>query len=185
MTSTTGDTAASAVPGAPPGAAPAGPAGGGASGLPPALGTAERALTRLLLDVLAETGTTEQTWYAFQRLSVFESAPTRDAFCRDLRDELELDDPSAAALLDEIVAEGLMREVSDPAGGDARISLTAAGESRRARIRGSVGALVTELVASFDPQDIEITTRTLAGLTRRARALTSGGSVRRSRSVAS
>lgn len=153
----------------------AGPAGiaaaSGAAGLPPALGTAERAMTRLLLDVLAQAGTPELTWYAFQRLSVLQPAPTPDAFRRDLGDELELDDAAAAALLDEIVAAGLMHEVSGPDGGDAQIALTAAGQSARARIRGSVAALIAELVESFDPQDIEITTRTLTGLTERARAL--------------
>jgi DNA-binding MarR family transcriptional regulator len=142
-----------------------------AAGLPPALGTAERAMTRLLLDVLAETGTPEMTWYAFQRLSVLQPAPTPDAFRRDLGHELELDDASAAALLDEIVAAGLMHEVGDPDGGEARVALTAEGESVRARIRRSVAALVAQLVESFDPKDIEITTRTLAGLTERAREL--------------
>ena len=128
-------------------------------------------MTRLLLDVLAQTGTPELTWYAFQRLSVLQPAPTPDAFRRDLGDELELDGAAAAALLDEIVAAGLMREVSGPDGGEARIALTAAGQSARARIRGSVAALIAELVESFDPEDIEITTRTLTGLTERARAL--------------
>lgn len=142
-----------------------------AAGLPPALGTAERAMTRLLLDVLAETGTPEPTWYAFQRLSVLRPAPTPDAFRRDLGDELELDQRSAAALLDEIAAAGLMHEVSDRDGGEARIALTTAGDSVRSQIRRSVAALVAELVQSFDPKDIEITTRTLAGLTKRAREL--------------
>ena len=50
MTNTTNDAAAVPAAGAP---------RGGAAGLPPALGTAERAMTRLLLDVLAETGTPE------------------------------------------------------------------------------------------------------------------------------
>jgi DNA-binding MarR family transcriptional regulator len=162
MTNTTNDATAS----------PAGSAAAsGAAALPPALGTAERAMTRLLLDVLAQAGTPELTWYAFQRLSVLEPAPTPDAFRRDLGDELELDGTAAAALLDEIVAAGLMHEVSGPDDGEARIALTAAGQSARTRIRGSVAALITELVESFDPEDIEITTRTLTGLTERARAL--------------
>lgn len=162
MTDTANDAAAGApgVPGAP-----------GAGGLPPALGTAERAMTRLLLDVLAETGTTELTWYAFQRLSVLQPAPTPDAFRRDLGNELELDDASASALLDQIMAAGLMHEVSGADDSATRIALTAAGEDVRARIRRSVAALVAELVEPLDPKDIEITTRTLTRLTERARAL--------------
>lgn len=162
MTNTTNDAVAAPAPGAP---------RGGAAGLPPALGTAERAMTRLLLDVLAETGTPELTWYAFQRLSVLHPAPTSDAYRRDLGNELELDDASAAVLLDQIVAAGLMHEVSDPDGGGARVALTAEGESVRARIRRLVAAMVAELVEPFDPEDIEITTRTLTGLTERAREL--------------
>jgi DNA-binding MarR family transcriptional regulator len=163
MTNTTNDVAggtASGAPGAP-----------GAAGLPPALGTAERSMTRLLLDVLADTGTPELTWYAFQRLSVLRPAPTPDAFRRDLGHELELDDASAAALLDEIMAAGLMHELSGPDGGGARMALTAAGEDLRARIRRSVAGLVAELVEPIDPKDIEITTRTLTRLTERAREL--------------
>jgi DNA-binding MarR family transcriptional regulator len=136
-----------------------------------ALGLAERALTRLLLDVLAETGTPEQTWYAFRRLAVFESAPAPDAFRRDLREALDMNGPSAAALLDEILAAGLMREASDPAGGDTRIELTVAGQALLGRIQGSVAALVGGLVASFDPADIQTTIRTLTSLTEGARAL--------------
>src|SRR5216683_1633412 len=101
-------------------------------GLGPALGMAERTLTRGLLSVLAETGTPTETWYAFQRLSVFGAAPTAAAFRADLSDSLDLDGPAAAALLDGIVAAGVMHEVSDPAGGDARIALTAAGERLQA-----------------------------------------------------
>jgi DNA-binding MarR family transcriptional regulator len=69
------------------------------------------------------------------------------------------------------MAAGLMHEVSDPDDGEVRIALTAGGESVRAGIRRTVAALVAELVESFDPKDIEITTRTLTGLTERARAL--------------
>lgn len=176
MTDTAHDAAAGSAgsrPGdsTPEGGAPGAPGAPGAGGLPPALGTAERAMTRLLLDVLAETGTPELTWYAFQRLSVLEPAPTPDAFRRDLGNELELDDASAAALLDQIITAGLMHEVSDPDDSEARIALTAAGEDVRTRIRRSVAALVAELVEQFHPKDIEITTRTLTGLTERAREL--------------
>jgi len=171
MTIRMNDSAAGPAGGTASSGAASAPGAPGAAGLPPALGTAERAMTRLLLDVLAGTGTPELTWYAFQRLSVLQPAPTPDAFRRDLGDELGLDEASAAALLDEIAAAGLMHEVSDPDNGEARIALTTAGESVRARIRRSVAALVAELVESFDPKDIEITTRTLTGLTERAREL--------------
>jgi DNA-binding MarR family transcriptional regulator len=139
--------------------------------LGPALGMAERTLRRGLVSVLAETGTPVLTWYAFQRLSVFDLAPTAAAFRRDLRETMDLDGAAAAGLLDEIVAAGLMHEVSDPAGGEARIARTAAGEERERRIRTSLAAGTGELIAPFDPRDIETTIRTLTALTERARAL--------------
>src|SRR5215472_1123341 len=142
MTIRMNDSAAGPAGGTASSGAASAPGAPGAAGLPPALGTAERAMTRLLLDVLAGTGTPELTWYAFQRLSVLQPAPTPDAFRRDLGHELELDDASATTLLDEIVAAGLMHEPGDPDGGTARVTLTATGENVRARIRRSVTALV-------------------------------------------
>lgn len=164
--------------------------------LGPALGMAERTLRRRLVSVLAETGTPVQTWYAFQRLSVFESAPTAAAFRRDLSETLDLDAPAAAALLDEITAAGLMheasdpagglmleasdpagggaREASDPVGGDARIAFTTAGDELQRRIRASLAAGTGELLAPFDPRDVETTIRTLTALTERARAQHAG-----------
>jgi DNA-binding MarR family transcriptional regulator len=139
--------------------------------LGPALGMAERTLTRGLRSVLAETGTPTDTWYAFQRLSVSSAAPTAAAFRADLSDSLDLDGPAAAALLDGIVAAGLMHEVSDPAGGDPRIAFTPAGVDLQARIRASLAAGTGELIAPFAPADIETTIRTLTALTERARLL--------------
>jgi hypothetical protein len=154
--------------------------------LGPALGLAERTLRRGLVSVLAETGTPIQTWYAFQRLSTFASAPAADAFRRDLGESLDLDAAAAAALLDEITAAGLMHEVSDPAGGDPagggpasggpadgdpRIALTAAGDDLQGRIRASLAAGTGELIAPLDPRDVETTIRTLTALTERARVL--------------
>jgi DNA-binding MarR family transcriptional regulator len=139
--------------------------------LGPALGLAERTLRRGLLSVLAETGTPLETWYAFQRLSVFDPAPTADAFRRDLSEMMDLDVPAAAALLDEIVAAGLMHEVSDRAGGGPRIAFTAAGEDLRGRIRASLAAGTGDLLAPFDPKEIEAAIRTLTALTERARVL--------------
>jgi DNA-binding MarR family transcriptional regulator len=136
-----------------------------------AIGQAENAMTRLLIDVLAETGTPENTWYAFRRLSGFAAAPSPAAFRQDVGDALNLDERAAAALLDEGVALGLMQEVADPAGGGPRVALTAAGEAARDRIRASVTAVISDLVASLDPADVRTTVQTLTSLTERAHAL--------------
>src|ERR1700722_10468165 len=137
----------------------------------PAIGLAENEMTRLLIDVLAQTGTPENVWYAFRRLSGFAAPPSPAAFRQDVGDALGLDEQAAAALLDEGVALGLLHEVTDPADGSPRVVLTSAGEAARGRIRASVTAVITDLVASLDPQDVRTTVQTLTALTNRARAL--------------
>jgi DNA-binding MarR family transcriptional regulator len=146
-----------------PAAWPAAPAG--ALGIGPAVGMAERALTRRLAGVLAETGTSALTWYALQRLSTFGTPPSVTAFRNDLRDELDLDEAAASALVDEIVAAGLVAEVD----GAAEVAFTKAGAARRGQIRASIAARAGQLTESLEPGDIETTIRTLTAITARAR----------------
>ena len=135
--------------------------------LGPPVGMAERALTRLLTGVLAETGTPALTWYACQRLGTFQAAPSPADFRRDLRDDLDLDEAAAAALLDEIVAAGLMETADDGTG----VVFTGAGAALRDEIRASLAVVLSELTGSLDPGDVATTIRTLATVTERARAL--------------
>lgn len=143
----------------------------GVPDLGPAIGQAEHAMTRLLIDVLEQTGTPENVWYAFRRLSGFATPPTPAAFRHDVGDALGLDERAAAAILDEGVALGFMHEVTDPADGAPRVALTPAGEAARGQIRSSVTAVITDLVAPLDPQDVRITVQTLTALADRARTL--------------
>jgi DNA-binding MarR family transcriptional regulator len=140
------------------------PAPAAALGLGPAVGMAERALTRRLAGVLAETGTSVLTWYALQRLSTFETPPSTAAFRKDLRDELDLDEAAVAALVDELVAAGLVAEVDG-----AEVAFTEAGAARRGQIRTSIAARAGRLTESLEPGDIETTIRTLTTITARAR----------------
>ena len=143
----------------------------------PAIGLAENEMTRLLIDVLAQTGTPENIWYAFRRLSGFAAPPSPAAFRQDVGDALGLDEQAAAALLDEGVALGLLHEVTDPADGSPRVALTTAGEAARGRIRTSVTAVIADLVASLNPQDVHVTVQTLTALTTQARTLRTSGQV--------
>jgi DNA-binding MarR family transcriptional regulator len=143
----------------------------GVPDLGPAIGQAENMMTRLLIDVLEQTGTPENVWYAFRRLSGFATPPTPAAFRHDVGDALGVDERAAAAILDEAVALGFMHEVTDPADGAPRVALTPAGEAARGRIRASVTAVITDLVAPLDPQDVRLTVQTLTALTERARTL--------------
>ncbi len=75
-----------------------------------AVGMAEAALSRLLAGVLAETGTSRETYLAFQRLPLLGGAAPADAYVTDLSDALALDQLSAPALVRSLQAAGAGRE---------------------------------------------------------------------------
>lgn len=128
-----------------------------------AVGQAESALTRLLAGVLAETGTTRQTYLAMQRLSAHGDHTDLEAYVHDLSDSLDLDLWVARELTNGLVAEGLVTLT------DKTVSLAPAGAQRRARIRDSIAAVMAPTWAAIDPADLETTVRTLRELTARAR----------------
>ncbi len=130
-----------------------------------AVGQAERVLTRLLSGVLAETGTTRETYLALQRLSVHGDRAVRDDYVRDLSDWLGLDLWAAGELADGMVDAGLL------ALSDGTIRLADGGAELREGIRQSIGTITGPLYAPLDPADIETTVRTLRGITSRAREL--------------
>jgi DNA-binding MarR family transcriptional regulator len=136
-----------------------------------AVGLAEAALTRLLAGVLAETGTSRETYLAFQRLRFLGGAAAMDAYVGDLSDALSLDGPAAAALAGSLQTAGLIHEFERDASGGPVVELTAAGAALLDRILGSVARVTAELTAPFDAADIETTIRTLQAVTERARQL--------------
>lgn len=135
-----------------------------------AVGLAEAALTRLLAGVLAETGTSRETYLAFQRLRFLGGAAAMDAYVGDLSDALSLDGP-AAALAGSLQTAGLIHEFERDASSGPVVELTAAGAALLDRILGSVARVTAELTAPFDAADIETTIRTLQAVTERARQL--------------
>jgi DNA-binding MarR family transcriptional regulator len=136
-----------------------------------AVGMAEAALTRLLAGVLAETGTSRLTYLAFQRLSLAGGAAPADAFVRDLRDALALDEEAATALAASLQTAGFTRELERDATAGPMVGLTDAGTALAGQIRRSVGRVTAELVAPLDPGDLETTIRTLQAVTQRARQM--------------
>jgi hypothetical protein len=149
--------AAPAVPAAP--AAPAAPVG---QAIGQAVGQAESVLTRLLAGVLAEKGTTRQTYLALQRLSALGGAADREGYVRDLSDWLDLDLWAAQELAATMVADGLLTRGET-------IGMTDEGAGLRAGIVGSVGTVMGPVWAALDPADLETTVRTLREITVRAR----------------
>jgi hypothetical protein len=130
-----------------------------------AVGQAQLVLTRLLSGVLAETGTTRETYLALQRLAVYGDVAGRDRYVRDLSEWLELDLWAAGELADGMVDAGLLTLAEET------IRLAEAGAGLRERIRQSIGAVTGPLYAPLDPGDIETTVRTLEDITSRAREL--------------
>jgi DNA-binding MarR family transcriptional regulator len=129
-----------------------------------AVGQAQASLTRLLTGILAETGTSHQTWLGLQRLAALDGRATRQAYQRDLSDWLLLDEPTATALADDLIAAGLAD--TDDYGG---VRLSAQGRGLREQVLTTSAKITGPMLATIDRDDLETTVRTLDEITRRAR----------------
>jgi len=125
------------------------------------LAFAERALTAVLRQHLAERDTAPETWYVFQLVSSRGPDFSREAMISDLAGSRNLDAASAAELLVRLEAEGLVR-------GDTHVEMTAQGEELYRGLREHVLAGTARLLGQFDIRDIETTVRTMRAITERA-----------------
>ena len=125
------------------------------------LAFAERTLTAVLREHLAERGAAPETWYVFQLVSSRGPEFSRAALVSDLAGSRNLDAASARELLARLEAEGLIR-------GDAHVELTAKGEELFRGLREHVLAGTARLLGQFDIRDIETTVRTMRAITQRA-----------------
>jgi hypothetical protein len=130
-----------------------------------AVGQAEASLTRLLSGILAESGTSRETYLGLQRLTALGGQATREAYERDLCDWLQLDVPGGRRLAADLVTAGLAA-----ADGDA-IGLTARGRALCERVLAASAKITGPMLATIAPTDIETTVRTLTEITRQVRAL--------------
>ena len=123
---------------------------------------AQRALTAVLTDHLAEAGTVPQTWYTLNTIATRGPAVERDALLAEVAQA-----PGAAGdeLLDRLAAEGLIRT------DNGSVSLTADGEVRHGELRTSIAGLTAKVLSPFPLDDIERTTRTLRAVTERAESV--------------
>jgi DNA-binding MarR family transcriptional regulator len=127
----------------------------------PTLAFAERTLTAVLRQHLAERQTTPETWYALQLIAMRGPRLAREALSRDLEGSQNLDADSTRELLARLEAEGLIR-------GGAELDLTAEGETLFRSLREYVTGPTAQLLSQFDPDDIDTTVRTLRAITERA-----------------
>jgi DNA-binding MarR family transcriptional regulator len=126
-----------------------------------ALAFAERTLTEILHEHLAQRGTKPETWYALQLIAAHGPGLPRQALIRDLERSRNVDSGSIAPLLAGLETDGLIR-------GDACIDLTAQGEALHRSLREYITGPTVRLLSQFDIHDIETTVRTVQAITKRA-----------------
>ena len=126
------------------------------------LAFAERALTAVLRQHLAERQTTPETWYALQLIATRGPGLDREALSQDLEGSPTLNADSTRDLLARLETDGLIR-------GDAEVDLTPEGEAVHRSLRESIAGPRNQLLSQFDVEDVETTIRTLQAITERAK----------------
>ena len=125
------------------------------------LAFAERTLTAVLRDHLAQRDVEPETWYALKLVAQGGPHAARSSLVRDLEGSPRLDAESTHTLLDQLATKGLIT-------GEDAVDLTEEGRVFFESLRDHVlGATVT-LLDQFDLRDVEITVRTCKAITQRA-----------------
>jgi hypothetical protein len=125
-----------------------------------ALGQAERTLSAILREHLAQRDTVPEAWYTLRLLATSGPAYPR----ADLAKRLEgpgFDADAAQSLLTRLEADGLIR-------GEAELDLTPAGDAQYQTLREYISRPSVQLLSQFDLDDIETTVRTLQAITAKA-----------------
>jgi DNA-binding MarR family transcriptional regulator len=125
------------------------------------LAFAERTLTAILRDHLAQRDTKPETWYALQLLATRGPRLSREELSRDLEGSRTLNPATTRELLARLEAEGLIS-------GAAYVDLTAEGAALHRGLREYLAAPTVRLLSQFDVRDVETTIRTLQAITKRA-----------------
>jgi DNA-binding MarR family transcriptional regulator len=125
------------------------------------LAFAERTMTAVLRQHLAERDATPETWYALQLIAQRGPGLARQALSDDLEGSRSLNPDSVRQLLARLEVEGLIH-------GDAEVDLTAEGSALHASLRDYIAGPTAQLLSQFDPDDINTTVRTLQAITERA-----------------
>ena len=125
-----------------------------------ALAFAERTLTTVLRDHLAQRDIEPETWYALQLIATRGPALARDELSSVLEGSPNLDADSTHELLAALQADGLID-------GDAHVDLTPEGAALHRSLREYVLRPTIDLLSQFELEDIETTVRTLKAITER------------------
>jgi DNA-binding MarR family transcriptional regulator len=125
-----------------------------------ALGLAERTLSAVLREHLAQRNTVPEAWYTLRLLATRGPAYPRADLTR-LLEGPGFDSDAAHAQLARLEADGLIR-------GDTHLDLTPEGEARYHDLREYISRPSVQLLSQFDVDDIETTVRTLQAITAKA-----------------
>ena len=125
------------------------------------LAFAERTLTAVLREHLAQRDTVPETWYALQLIASRGPGLARKALSDDLEGSRTMTAESTVRLLARLESEGLIQ-------GETEVDLTAEGESLYESLREYVAGATAQLLSQFDADDIDTTVRTLQAVTERA-----------------
>lgn len=125
------------------------------------LALAERTLTAVLRQHLAERGTEPETWYALQLLAMRGPVVDRTALSEELAGSRTLNPDSVRELLARLEAAGLIR-------GGGTISLTADGQALHRSLSEYIAAPRIRLLSQFSIDDVDTTVRTMQAIADRA-----------------
>lgn len=125
------------------------------------LALAERTLTAVLRQHLAERGTEPETWYALQLLAMRGPVVDRTALSEELAGSRTLNPDSVRELLARLEAAGLIR-------GGSTISLTADGQALHRSLSEYIAAPRIRLLSQFSIDDVDTTVRTMQAIADRA-----------------
>ncbi len=125
------------------------------------LALAERTLTAVLRQHLAERGTEPETWYALQLLAMRGPAVDRTALSEELAGSRTLNADSVRELLARLEAAGLIR-------GGSTVSLTADGQALHRSLSEYIAAPRIRLLSQFSIDDVDTTVRTMQAIADRA-----------------
>ena len=134
------------------------------------LGIAERA-TRALLDrLIDEEGVGFAEWTLVFAIGT-DGPQAREALVARQVDGLKVDEATAAATVDSVVSAGLARPADHGSDGPGSpYTLAEAGEGLYQRMSVRIADIVAALYGDLPAEDLEVTRRTLAEITRRANA---------------
>jgi DNA-binding MarR family transcriptional regulator len=126
------------------------------------IGETQGAVSALLDEVLAATGTTSNEYIALRVLTLRGPSGAFREYLASQR-QLGLDLARASALVDGLAARGLATETAD-----GTTVVTGAGAALHTRLAGAVTDTATRLYADFDPGDLRVTHRVLTQVAERA-----------------